>query len=268
MVLTLIHAMPISHRNFKEHAPTSACDRASPCRRSCFRNCQKRSGIKQPRDTERRESNKSAQWILPSHLEVCKLCARRLVVSCAGPYGSLKLLQLSGIGPKSVLSRASVQQKVDFPVGQHVQARPVYPIFASYSGSLEPSNNSTLLISQSSRRRWERGDGGVLGTCPIPTNGRVGLYGYLGAAAALSSPFLDQKLSQLACAGNMDPQSTGYLQIKSNNPFESPSVSLGLLKSQVDVHRVVKVAEAMRKIVESMPKENGIKVLPPNDGGV
>lgn len=194
-----------------------------------------------------------------------KLHASRMVLSCAGPYGSPKLLQLSGIGPKSVLSKAGVHQKINLPVGQHTLARSVYSIFTSYTSPLEPSNNSTLLNSPSTRRRWERGNGGVLGTAPASTNGRIGRDGYMAGIGAFFGPLLNQKLFQLGCLGNVDPQSTGYLRIKSNDPFESPRVSLALLKSQADVSRIVRVAKALKRIAKSMPKENGITVLPPNE---
>ena len=48
--------------------------------------------------------------------------ARREVISSAGPYGSPKLLQLSGIGPAALLASVGVPLVQDLPVGQAVQA--------------------------------------------------------------------------------------------------------------------------------------------------
>lgn len=51
------------------------------------------------------------------------VAAWREVISCAGPYGSPQLLQLSGIGPADVLQRGGVSQIVNLPVGSAVQVR-------------------------------------------------------------------------------------------------------------------------------------------------
>ena len=55
------------------------------------------------------------------------MLARREVISAAGPYGSPKLLQLSGIGPAALLASVGVPLVQDLPVGQSVQARPPHP---------------------------------------------------------------------------------------------------------------------------------------------
>ena len=54
--------------------------------------------------------------------------ARREVITAAGPYGSPKLLQLSGIGPAAVLRRAGVPLVLDLPVGASVQVRRLSPL--------------------------------------------------------------------------------------------------------------------------------------------
>ena len=41
------------------------------------------------------------------------------VISAAGPYGSPRLLQLSGIGPATVLNDLGVDVTLDLPVGQN-----------------------------------------------------------------------------------------------------------------------------------------------------
>lgn len=49
--------------------------------------------------------------------------ARREVISCAGPYHSAKLLQLSGIGPRSLLEARGIPVVADLPVGEDAQVR-------------------------------------------------------------------------------------------------------------------------------------------------
>ena len=45
------------------------------------------------------------------------------VVVSAGPYGSPKLLQLSGLGPADVLREHGIDVVADLPVGQHAHVR-------------------------------------------------------------------------------------------------------------------------------------------------
>lgn len=49
--------------------------------------------------------------------------ATKEVISSAGPYGSPRLLQLSGIGPKFVLDSLGIKQLVDLPVGRETLVR-------------------------------------------------------------------------------------------------------------------------------------------------
>ena len=57
--------------------------------------------------------------------EVVLWHACKEVILTAGPYGSPKLLQLSGIGPSKVLQQHGISVTHDLPVGQHAQARPI-----------------------------------------------------------------------------------------------------------------------------------------------
>ena len=47
-----------------------------------------------------------------------EIAAKKEVISSAGPYGSPRLLQLSGIGPASVLTRLGADVILDLPVGE------------------------------------------------------------------------------------------------------------------------------------------------------
>ena len=52
-----------------------------------------------------------------------EITATKEVISAAGPFGSPKLLQLSGIGPASVLDGLGVDVLVDLPVGERTVVR-------------------------------------------------------------------------------------------------------------------------------------------------
>lgn len=46
------------------------------------------------------------------------------VLLTAGPYGSPKLLQLSGVGPASLLEELGIDVVADLPVGEQAHVRP------------------------------------------------------------------------------------------------------------------------------------------------
>lgn len=63
--------------------------------------------------------------------------ANNEVILAAGGVFTPQLLQLSGIGPKSVLEAAGVETKIDFPaVGSNFQDHPVG--YVSWTGRLSP----------------------------------------------------------------------------------------------------------------------------------
>ena len=63
-----------------------------------------------------------------------EIAAKKEVISAAGPYGSPRLLQLSGIGPPPVLNELGVKVILDLPVGQATLVRqPTYaPTYLRY----------------------------------------------------------------------------------------------------------------------------------------
>ena len=62
-----------------------------------------------------------------------QISATKEVISSAGPFGSPRLLQLSGIGPPSVLNDLGVDVVLNLPVGQDTLVR--RPRFATYPTS-------------------------------------------------------------------------------------------------------------------------------------
>ncbi|KAI0557091.1 Glucose-methanol-choline oxidoreductase [Gracilaria domingensis] len=104
--------------------------------------------------------------------------ARRRIILAAGPFGSPKLLQLSGIGPRSVLNQANVTLLKRLGVGTQAQARALLGTLASYDDQLplEPIANDAVALSAESIARWRSGNGGLLrgvvfGACTIPPSG-------------------------------------------------------------------------------------------------
>ncbi len=191
--------------------------------------------------------------------------AKREVILSAGPFGSPKLLQLSGIGPPSVLRKAGIAVKVDLPVGVKTQARPSIVVRSMYKGvPLEPSNNSTLLYSPDSRRQWENGRGGVLGVAPSLANGRDKQDGYLVVKGSFTPELEGQPLIGSFCFTNV--KSLGHFRIRDSNPFTPPDVDLALLSEKEDVDRSERCLNRMANIHRKFPRSFKLSFDLPTNG--
>lgn len=195
---------------------------------------------------------------------VTKLNAKKQVISCAGPFGSPKLLQLSGIGPMDTLRDAGIDQLVDLPVGQRTQARNRFLFDVSYTSPLEPSNNSTLLNSADEVAKWERGEGGVWGMSPSFANGRGGPGGLMAALGNADPSLVDKKRFVAGCFGNI--RSFGSFKIRSSDPFDSPIVDFALLQKPGDLHRLKSCLQVLKRVLRAFPRKHGVKIVSPPGG--
>lgn len=178
---------------------------------------------------------------------VKSLTASQEVIIAAGPYGSPKLLQLSGIGPRDVLENAGIETILDLGVGNKTQARSLGFFTSVYNGvPIEPSNDNTKLTEES-RIQFENGEGGVYGTSIGATNHVLKLTGY-ATMSAQGPPNAGQGLPLLhsVCFGNA--KAFGYLRVRDANPFRSPEVYTNLLGEQIDVDRMLKCLRRMGRI--------------------
>jgi len=194
------------------------------------------------------------------------LRARRAVISAAGPYGSPKLLLLSGIGPPAALRAAGVTPTVTLPaVGARMQTRPFAQATATYSGvPLAPANNATLLADPATVEQWRAGRGGVLGVAAAAALGRQtdGLGTYIEAMFTpwRSAPGRREYVS--TCLSN--PSATGRLTLDGADPFAQPVVQTNLLGGgAAEVSTVVACLRRLRAITRSFPPAWGMREVEP-----
>lgn len=192
--------------------------------------------------------------------------ARVGVIVSAGPYGSPKLLQLSGIGPRYVLQRANVTTLIDLPTGEKTQARSYVPVTSEYSTKLEPSNNSTLLSSPKELQAWKQRKPSVFGASPVFANGRDGLNAYIAGYSNRPQPLYDQRLISSNCHPNID--SFGYLHIKSSDPLKMPEVDFAFLHNPLDLKRLQRCLPKLIRIHSKFSKSHGMKLVLPADGRI
>jgi len=194
------------------------------------------------------------------------LHARRAVISAAGPYGSPKLLLLSGIGPPAALRAAGVTPTVSLPaVGARMQTRPYAEAKATYSGvPLELANNASLLADPATLAQWRAGRGGVLGVAAAAALGRQtdGRGAYIAATFTplRSTPGHREYVS--ACFSN--PSATGRLTLSGADPFAQPVVRTNLLGgAAAEVSTLVACLRRLRAITRPFPRAWGMREVEP-----
>eukprot|EP00178_Gracilaria_changii_P006436 TRINITY_DN210_c0_g5_i1.p1 TRINITY_DN210_c0_g5~~TRINITY_DN210_c0_g5_i1.p1 ORF type:complete len:536 (-),score=124.61 TRINITY_DN210_c0_g5_i1:276-1883(-) len=187
------------------------------------------------------------------------------IILSAGPYGSAKLLQLSGIGPRQVLQRANVSVRLELPVGQQTQCRASIGISSVYHGvANEPVNNFSLVNDAQQRARWERGEHSVLGTPVSAANGRVAQHGYFGASFVPFWPDVPELYSY--CHANAHAR--GFMHIRDNDPLSAPLVQNNLLGTEADWHHVRQCLAALMRIHRSFPARFNMSLSEPRDARV
>lgn len=190
------------------------------------------------------------------------LKAKREVLVAAGPFGSPKLLQLSGIGNAERLKKLGIEPKVELGVGERTQGRGFVPVVSQYTGvPLEPANDADLVNSPEQRRRWEEGRSSVLGQVPAGPISPVSGAAYINTYHARNGAEFNVPLLPSACICN--PASFGSLHIKDSNPFSSPDVQLNLMGSAEDRRRAALCVEAALKIHRHLPAIMNVTVVLP-----
>jgi choline dehydrogenase len=177
--------------------------------------------------------------------------ALREVISCAGPYGSPKLLQLSGIGPPEVLREHGVPLVKVLPVGKRTQARPFTYAVQKYGVPLATENNVTRLNDPTEKTSF--------------LAGRKSIYEYSFAADNGVDVKSDAVISATTCPavpGNpyllpfclLNNPARGYVAIASRDPFAPMVVSPNFLGGAGEAARAAACINRQVKAFDYYPK--------------
>jgi choline dehydrogenase len=182
----------------------------------------------------------AVEWLSPGAAESAKnvLTASKEVILSAGPFGSPKILQLSGIGPAKLLSSRGVPLVADLPVGEATTHRPFSFLIHSYTAPLVRENTKALVFSKEAAVQFRAGMGGPLG---------IGVSGADGVLAAEDSiithatahPPPEQNSKQFASGCFLNSKSTGSIAIKSTDPLQPPDVQPNLFASKREVDSAI-----------------------------
>ncbi|MEZ8105943.1 choline dehydrogenase [Vibrio cortegadensis] len=171
--------------------------------------------------------------------------ATKEVISSAGSIGSVQLLQLSGIGPKEVLSQAGVELKHDLPgVGQNLQDH--LEVYFQYHCSQPITLNSKLgLVSKGLiGAEWILTRKGLGATNHFESCGfirsRKGLkwpniqYHFLPAAMRYDGNAAFDGHGFQVHVGPNKPESRGSVEITSADPHAKPKISFNYISTPQD----------------------------------
>ena len=191
---------------------------------------------------------------------VCEVRARREVVLAAGAANSPKLLQLSGVGPKSLLAALGVEPLLDSPgVGANLQDHYIVHLVIRLTGVKAISGRGAALLREGVK--W------LLGRPSVMAIGPSLVYGFVNSRDLVSTPDvqLDIALGNFAETARerfpvlklgyfqLRPTSRGYVRAASSDPFTAPVIQPAYLNEEFDRQVVINALKTVRRILAATP---------------
>ncbi|XP_052813108.1 L-sorbose 1-dehydrogenase-like [Mya arenaria] len=193
--------------------------------------------------------------------------ASREVILSAGAIGSPQILMLSGVGPQKHLNNLNIPVVVDLPVGQNMEDH----IYSFIPGTMNTSEGLTgpKVESLSSIGQYL-----MFGTGPLSTTGLVGTAFIKSSKCKTKYPDIQfhlfatliiEELAKYSPNGAkglfpvdwvdsfalltilLHPKSKGFVELKSNDPFNYPIIEPNYFEQEEDMHIMI---EIMRKGLE------------------
>ncbi|WP_425667184.1 choline dehydrogenase [Vibrio tubiashii] len=177
--------------------------------------------------------------------KIIQTLAQKEVISSAGSIGSPQLLQLSGIGPKSVLDKAGVQVELDLPgVGQNLQDH--LEVYFQYHCNQPITLNSKLGLMSKAKigTEWILTRKGLGATNHFEScafiRSRKGLkwpniqYHFLPAAMRYDGQAAFDGHGFQVHVGPNKPESRGSVEIISSNPSDKPNIEFNYISTAQD----------------------------------
>ncbi|KAL7565895.1 hypothetical protein ACA910_021482 [Epithemia clementina (nom. ined.)] len=193
------------------------------------------------------------------------ILANKEVILSAGPYGTPRLLQVSGIGDRQVLAKAGVTSvKADLPVGLQTIVRPLGFVTASYQNPpLMPENNLSYWRTEETIDQFKEGKGGPLGVGFSAILGKFGDIAYHGMGSTVIG------LPNVPIIGGgciLNAKSTGNVTIQRSDPHTPLTIHSNLMDGE-DFGNMIQCASAYNDLLLSFPESFGMQLLnqDPND---
>ncbi|KAE8704681.1 putative Glucose-methanol-choline (GMC) oxidoreductase family protein [Hibiscus syriacus] len=166
------------------------------------------------------------------------------IIVSAGAIGSPQLLMLSGIGPAHQLEALGIQVVMNQPrVGQGLADNALNGLFIPSPSPVELSLLSTVGITQSGNyiEAWS-------GLNLSPSFGWISKI----LDKVLPNISIDTRLKGGSIIHKVGrPLSTGYIELRSTNPYETPKVRFNYLKEPEDLRKCVQGMQTILNVVNS-----------------
>lgn len=203
-----------------------------------------------------------------------RVSARHSVIVAAGPIGSPKLLQLSGIGPAAVIRRVGGQVRHELPgVGENLHDHYGPRLVARMKPGADSINGHVTglaLVGQAARWLIGKPNALSIGAALIHVYGSSDAstkrpdyslhfsplsYHLEGGEGARSKPVvkIDDQPGLTCGAWQMRPLSRGYVHIRSLDPHEQPAIDPCYLSDEVDQRVIVAAMKEARAIFATPP---------------
>lgn len=202
--------------------------------------------------------------------ERLRVWARREVILSGGSINSPQLLQLSGVGDAEQLRRLGIEPLINAPaVGQNLQDHLAVSYF--YKTSVPTLNDELRPLSGKIKAglRYLLNRGGPLSMSVNqgggfvrsgPDHPRPNLQLYFTPASYTQTPLSERKLlnpdpfsAVLLSFNSCRPTSRGRLHIRSNDPFEHPSIQPNYLSTQTDIDEARAGNRLLRALANAAP---------------
>ena len=196
------------------------------------------------------------------------------VISCGGAFNSPQLLQLSGIGPSEVLTKAGVPTVVDLPgVGENLQDH--LEVYVQYACK-EPVSMAPYLKfwrkpgvafqwlfrkGPGATNHFEAG-GFLRSNDEVPWPNLM--FHFLPVAVRYDGTTITEGHGYQFHIGPMFSNSKGWVQIQSDDPFRKPKIQFNYLSTEEDRKEWVEAISTARNIMSQPAFEqfNGGEISP------
>ena len=191
----------------------------------------------------------------------------RETIICAGTINSPKLLELSGIGKKSILEKYGIDLVYESPgVGEnlrdHYSPRLKYAITEKDATFSERGNGFRLMLEA---MKYVFLKSGFISLTTVPLRMYFRTREGLETPDATISfmPFLTERVNRTRAiskkpgitmsANVLRPESLGSIHIKSTNPADPPAINFNFLSNEMDRHGLLFAIRKGRELMATLP---------------
>ena len=193
---------------------------------------------------------------------------KREVILAGGVYNSPQLLMLSGIGPADHLQEMGIAPVVDLPgVGRNLSEHAAYWIEYATKGPVSLLNEMRIDKLAVAMGQWALFGTGTLATqcnsCHAEIRSKDGLEQpdlqiYFNPVRADAKPWFpgigtrqEHLINAVVCL--LQPESRGWMTLRSKDPKDKPRIQFNLMATQNDVDTLVRSVKIVRDVYGARP---------------